>query len=284
MSTFAGRNWFYDFVTLPSIFDGPNSKKVADRLIERYSVLTKLWDVSKNTQWTLRIYTAAKLIMSATLHVNSADYAQRHNLRAVVPYLKYYSLLSLLRAICLTLPEQLWHEGRIIQMSHGAAIDGALGHIEKFNKQYAAIARDDIKQYKANRELLSYRAPSVGDSQIEDNAPFLCLCAALGEIAQFNSELLDLSITKNGDLSTFILDKAIFKEIAGVEIDGHFYGDSEDAYRLDYLYRKHPRPSHILNLMSEGHVEEFFGAWCSQDDEAESFNPDDAKQIIFEIP
>ncbi|MBN8714999.1 MAG: hypothetical protein J0H50_13740 [Xanthomonadales bacterium] len=71
--------------------------------------------------------------------------------------------------------------------------------------------------------------------------------------------------------------------ISSVEIDGHYFGDREDAYRLGYLARKYPRPANLLHLMTEGHVDDFFGAWHNGNDEG-IFNPDETLQIIFDIP
>ena len=72
--------------------------------------------------------------------------------------------------------------------------------------------------------------------------------------------------------------------ISGVEIDGHYFGDPEDGYRLGYLALKHPGPANLMHLMTEGHVEDFFRAWASEDDMVDVFNPDEMKSIIFDIP
>jgi hypothetical protein len=36
--------------------------------------------------------------------------------------------------------------------------------------------------------------------------------------------------------------------------------------------------------MTEGHVEDFFGAWHAGEDSERSFNPDDDLRVIFDIP
>jgi hypothetical protein len=284
MRTFAGRDWYYNFREIDAAFAEATCAKVAARLLERYSKLTKAWSTELNSEWTCRLFMAAKLVMSSTLHVNSAHYAQDRNLRVVVPYLQYYSILSLLRAVCYTLPEHDWKDGQLIQISHGAAIDGALEHLRRFDKTVADAAEAEIRELKAERELISYRAPSSGDDQISEKNRFLSLCMLLAEVAQFNSELFEFSLLKHANPAHFRLLSEYAEKIASVEIDGHYFGDNEDAYRLGYLARKQPHPVNMQHFMKEGHVDDFFGAWVAKEDNDELFNPDDMQCIIFDIP
>lgn len=280
---FAGREWFYEFRELPSVFDEAESKKVAERLLQRYAPLTKAWSEEANSEWTCRFFMAAKLIMTATLHVNAAHFAEDRNLRVVVPYLRYYAVLSLIRSVVYTLPEHSWDNGHLLTISHASAINGALEYIRKFDKNAAATAETEIRRLKAERELISYRAPSSGDDRVTEKNEFLSLCTLLAEIAQFNSELFEVSLFKNSEPSAFHLLPDYLDKISGIEIDGHYFGDREDAYRLEYLSRKYPLPENLLHIMTEGHVEDFFGAWYESDDEG-IFNPDAMLQIIFDIP
>lgn len=281
---FAGKDWYYEFEELNTAFSEDSCRKVADRLQERYSVLTKAWNLDANSEWTCRLFMAAKLIMSATLHVNSAHFAEDRNLRVVVPYLRYYAVFSLLRAVCYTLPDQPWNNGQLILINHPTAISGVLDYLRKFDKTFANSAESQIRELKAERELISYRAPSSGDDHVSEKNEFLALCSLLSEVAQFNSELLEASLLKYGDQTCFDLLPDYLEKISGIEIDGHYFGDREDAYRLGYLVRKHPYPANIKHLMTEGHVEDFFGAWSQKEDEGDYFNPDEMQQIIFDIP
>jgi len=281
---FAKRDWFYIFREMPSCFDQKVCESVASRLLERYSKITKSWEVARNSEWLCRLYLGAKMIMVATLQINSMYYAELKNLRIVVPYLKYYSLLSLLRAIVFTLPEFEWKDGELIRISHSSTIDGAILHLGKFNSSLASSVKSDILAIKAERELVSYRAPSSGDEQLSQNNRFLALCTLLAEVAQFNSELLEVSVLKYGDREAFVLNPDYLDKISAIEIDGHYFGDKEDAYRLDYLSRKYPLPANLMHIMTEGHVDDFFGAWCSPDNTEGDFNPDELKCIIFDIP
>lgn len=281
---FAGREWFYDFRELPNVFDENACQKVHVRLQERYSKLTKDWDLELNSEWLCRLYFSAKLIMGATLNISSALYADAHNLRVVIPYLRYYAVLSLLRSICFTLPEVDWDNGKVISLSHAAATRVALAFIAKFDGDVANSFKLQIRELKAERELLSYRAPSSGDDQVAEKNGFLAMCAMLAEIAQFNSELLEASVKRfsNPDSHQFLSE--YMSQIANVDLEGQYFSDKEDAYRLDYLRRKHPFPTNIRFLMTEGHVEDFFGTWCTAEEKEGNFDPDEYQQIIFDIP
>jgi len=284
MCTFAGRDWYYDFRELDTAFNEASCAKAAARLLERYSKLTKSWSTELNSEWTCRLFMAAKLVMSSTLHVNAAYFAEDKNLRVVVPYLRYYSVLSLLRAVCYTLPEHDWRDGNLIQISHVAAIEGTLEHLRRFDKTVAGSAEKEIRELKAERELISYRAPSSGDDRVSEKNRYLSLCILLAEVAQFNSELFESSLLKHANPSHFCLLSEYAERIASFEIDGHYFGDIEDAYRLDYLARKQPYPVNIQHFMKEGHVEDFFGAWVAKEEGDEFFDPDEMQHIIFDIP
>lgn len=284
MSTFAGRNWYYDFREIETAFTAASCAKVAIRLFERNSKLTKAWSPELNSEWICRLFMAAKLVMSSTLHFNAASFAEKKNLRVVVPYLRYYSVLSLLRAVCYTLPEHQWKDGRLIQISHSDAINGAVNHLRCFDKSVADSAEMEIRELKAERELISYRAPSSGGDIISEKNRYLSLCMLLAEVAQFNSEIFEVSVLNNANPTHFFLLPEYAAKIASFEIDGHYFGDNEDAYRLGCLARKQPYPVNIQHFMKEGHVEDFFGAWVAEEEGDEFFDPDEMQQIIFDIP
>lgn len=284
MCNLAGRHWYYEFREINEKFSDTSCTKVSASLLQRYSKLTKVWNSELNSEWTCRLFMAAKLVMSATLHVNAARFSVDHNLRVVVPYLRYYSVLSLLRAVCYTLPEHEWKDGQLIQISHGKAIDGALEHLRRFDKVIAGSVEMEIRELKAERELISYRAPSSGDDQVTEKNKFLSLCALLAEVAQFNSELFESSLHTHADRDQFHILPEYMARIASIEIDGRYFGDREDAYRLGYFARKNPYPVNIQHFMKEGHVDDFFGAWVADEEADELFNPDEMQSIIFDIP
>ena len=281
---FAGRDWYYDFRVLCDL-DNTACTSVAQRMLQRYANETKAWTPAQNSEWTCRLYMAAKLIMAATLHVNACDFSEDKNLRVVAPYLRYYAVLSLLRAVCYTLPNCKWNDGGLIQMRHAKAIQGAVDHLRKFDTGIADKAEKEIRLLKAERELISYRAPTTGDENVGDRNEFVGLCMLLADVAQFNSELFEVSLLKHADLSTFQLRSSDVEKVAFVEIDGHRFLDGDDLRRLDFFQRKHPHPTNLMFYMKEGHVDDFFLAWGTEDDELpHQFDPDSFIRSIFDIP
>ena len=70
--------------------------KNEDGIIEMNSLL--------NSEWMLRTYCASKMIMAATLLLNSAEYSIEKNLLITVPYLQYYAMFCAARAFLYVCP------------------------------------------------------------------------------------------------------------------------------------------------------------------------------------
>ncbi len=281
---YANREWWYDFKEIPSALNEEKCGMVVANMLTRYSKLTKKWSPELNSEWLCRAYLAAKFIMQATLTINSMYYAKEKNLRVVVPYLRYYSTLSLIRAILLMLPEQSWNNGRIITLGHEKALNIVAAHIAEFDSNFSSFIKNGIQSLRASRELISYRAPSSGDEAIPDVNQFLAMCTFLAELAQFDSELIEVSINKNADSKAFILLPDYLYELSNISIASHTFGDPEDAHRLDYFRRKQPHMLNIRFLMQEGHVDGFFGAWADPEEIEDGFDPDEKNGVIFDIP
>ncbi len=281
---YARRKWFYKFRYLPIILNEDTSSKIADKLSARYANLTKNWDAEKNSEWLCRNYLSAKMIMSATLTLNALEYSQKSNLRIVSPYLAYYSILSLLRGLIYSIPEVEWNDGELAKIPHQKAISTAYDYVAKFDFDLAKKLIGQTQELKAFRELISYRSPTSGDENISNNCDVLSLATMLSELAQFNSELLEASVIKNADESDFVFLEKYQAQLSQVTIEDIQFFDREDSYRLGYLSTKYPLPANILQVMTEGHVEDFFGAWVSPDDKEGCFDPDGDWQLIFDIP
>lgn len=287
---FANREWYYNWRTINNILDEDICSKVWNSQLQQYSLITKTWSSDLNSEWICRIYLAAKMIMSSTLQINSLEYTESKNVRIVSSYLKYYSVLSCLRAIVYTLPTVPWNDGQIIEISHNRAINIAFDYISKFNKELAASLKNHVLKLKACRELISYRAPTSGDDSFDSDQDFdiTDICTLFAEIAQFNSELLESSIIKNANEEGFIFESSFIEPFRRIKIGDFIFDDREDAYRLNYLRRKYPLPPNILHIMTEGHTEDFFGAWDDDEDpnSEEIFNTGSPSrwQTIFDIP
>ena len=282
---YAGRSWSYEFKQLPKLCPAENVTKYSSSLLRHLAVKTKNWNSELNSEWTVRIYFAAKMVLGASIMAQSLEFAASKNLRPVVSYLQYYTVLNSLRAILFTNPHVPWDDGEILQTTHSKTINVAASTLAHFDRQMSEHVKASVLHLKAFRELISYRAPTSGDHFPKPDFDIYEFCRLFLEIAQLQSELLEASIEKNATES-FPLDEHFTKHACEVEIDKIPFSDGEDWHRIGYLARKHPAPTNILHIMSEGHVEDFFGSWCADRDDAESdaFNPDNDWRILFAVP
>lgn len=282
---YAGQEWWYDYRTLPNLIDEEQIENYCKSLSQKYSKITKKWDDDKNSEWIARIFLSAKMILSASVMLESLEYAERKNLRTVIPNLEYYSILSAIRSVVFASPLLEWQNGKLIKQTHKKSINVVSDWLSILDKELADRFKKFILHSKAYRELISYRAPSSGDS-FKKSTEFdvIELCELLVELAQLHSEILEKSIHKNVK-EVFNFKEEYITQVCHSEIDGNSFWDREDAYRLDYLRRKYPLPTNIQHIMSEGHVEDFFGSWCAEEEtDDDIFDPDDNWQIIFDVP
>ncbi len=282
-SSWAGRQWYYQYLEIPTIIEEKDAEKRIQKVLQNYAAKTRAWDNEQNSDWVCRIYFATKLLMMATLQVNSLAYSEEHNVRVIQPHLRYYSLFSLCKAICFTLPELEWANGNLLTMTHERVIRHAVAYIRTFSKKAADSIEASCRLAKAQRELIDYNAPSGGDVQLTELKRFRGTCRLLAEFAQLNSELLEISFEKHTNDTEFELVEARLWAVFQVEIEGHVFLDEEDVRRIGYLARKHPRPTSIRMMLTDGHVEDFFGAWGEEESDSQNFDPDGHWDAIFEI-
>lgn len=281
---FSGNDWFYDFRELGIFCDEKRTQKAIGRLSQKYSTITKNWNQDRNSEWVYRMYLSAKMILSATLQLEALEHAKRQNLRIVVPYLEYYTFLALLRAIVYTLPEVDWEDGKLAAISHKKAINLSFDYMSSFNPNVTRQLKALTLDLKANRELISYRSPTSGDGGVLKHDDILESATILAEFAQMNSEILERSVLKNSNEQHFVFHRKYVDQLSNVTIEDRKFFDKEDAYRLGYLARKYPLPPNIRHIMTEGHVEDFFGAWCAEEEDENVFDPDDDWGLIFDVP
>jgi hypothetical protein len=158
--------------------------------------------------------------------------------------------------------------------------------LAKLDHELAGMVKQQVLHIKAYRELISYRAPSSGDSfsKIDIGLSTVDLCQMLVEVAQLQSEVLEASVIKHAE-GSFSFKEDYINQICITKIDGNSFMDGEDAYRLGYLKRKYPLPTNIQHMMAEGHIEDFFGSWCPKEEtEEDVFDPDENWRIIFDVP
>ena len=284
-TSYAGQKFEYAFRELPQAFEEKAVQKQLGKLSNRFAALTKAWTIERNSEWICRHYLAMKMIFGATLQLNNLRYGLDKNIKLTTSYLAYYSLLSLMRAVLFTSPEIDWNDGEIILATHSKIRKSACSRIQSYNKEKAEELKGYALKLKAWRELISYRSPTKGDPFKLDLDEHLTICTVLVEIAQLQSELLERLVLKNSQPNTKGITEGYFEKIFSFEKDGEYFFDDEDWYRLGYIARKFPIPVNLLHMMTEGHVEDFFGAWIDESEEDnDKFNPDEDWHVIFDIP
>jgi hypothetical protein len=287
---YAGRSWYFDFSEIPNEFEENKVSAYVGKLQTELSPVTKNWTDELNTAWLIRHYMALKMLFTASIMLTSADYAYDKNIKVTDSYLQYYAVFSCLRAIVFTDPRSAWKSGALIQATHSKTINVATSIISSFSKSHGNSTKWYTNDLKDMREIYSYGAPSSGPSLCEDmtnvsHTNTVVLCQLLAEIAQLQSEILEMSLDKNF-AGKFSLIREGSEKCFEYFISGQSIIDDEDVYRLGYYYRKWPRPTNLLNMVSEGHVEDYFGAWCSDDEDEDEdiYNPDDDWRVIFPFP
>lgn len=243
------------------------------------------WSIENNSQWVLRNYLATKMIMSATVMLTSLEYSIEKNVLVVEPYLVYYAILNSSRAVLFTNPTVDWNNGGIIDSTHSKIINTTCDAIGQFNKKVGETVKDIILRAKDYRELFSYKFPANGIYHFTvsfDEA--VDICTFLVELAQFQSEILEQQNFKRSNVETAI-DKSIIQKGYVYKSEKYEFLDDEDWYRLNYIHRKQPYPVSLYFTLTEGMVEDFFGAWYPKDDNIENrYNPDDNWNLIFSMP
>lgn len=276
----------YSYRELTALCDEARVTSVSNQIAQSYAKLTNQWSVELNSEWTCRTYFATKMILNATALLNSLNFSRLAGLRAANPYFEYYATLSLIRGLVSTLPAHPWKSGELWDLPHTKAINLAFDWVAKFDKATAARLKQVTLQLKAQRELIAYKAPASGDANLEGDYNLIELLTILAEVAQYNSEILELSITKNADPSVFqVLDEHV-QAIATIEIGGFVFSDDDDYHRLDYVQRKLRRPRHLASFMQPGQSEDFMGAWDGDGDNGEPFSQGSPSnwQAIFDVP
>ncbi len=261
-------------------------EKGRKKLSKNFKTQTDNWDIKKNSEWVLRNYLATKMIMSSTVMLTSLEFGKERNLRVTEPYLIYYSLLNVARAVMFTNPNAEWKNGELINSSHSKTLNILGDAIGQFNKDKGEHIKDLLERAKEYRELFSYKFPANGINDFAvELSEAINICSFLAEFAQFQSEILEVQNFSKENLEQN-LDREILKKGFLYKGKKHEFLDDEDWYRLDYIVRKQPFPVSLYFTLSEGMVEDFFGAWYPYDDDEndENYNPDTNWSLIFPMP
>lgn len=278
-------DWIYAYRELTHSCDENHLAKTSSKITELYTNhLIKKWSIDLNSEWVCRHYLASKMILNATVILNTLNFSEEIGMRLATPYFKYYAVLSLARAVVYTIPTEAWNEGKLITINHSRAIDISFEWLKRFNSQHAQDLKKDVLELKAQRELISYRAPSMGDANLQKNNNLEYLLTILAELAQFNSELLAKSLSKHTNKETRVVDDSYFLDLINVKINNFTFSDKFDAQRLNYLQRKMPFPVPLLFTMTEGMTEDFIYSWDGDEEQLFSIDSPRDWQAIFDIP
>lgn len=281
------KNDYFEYNQLYSTFEENTIKSRINDLRPEFVKIAKTFNITSNTQWIIRTYLASKMILASSVLLTSAQYAKHKNLRIVEPYLLYYPLLSCARAVIFTNPYIEWDD-KVPSMTHSKTINNIGNIVAIYDKKKGEEIKNFIDWAREYREIYSYKFPANGLTehlvkfdQVVTNCRLLC------ELAQLQSAILESSITKHVTQKYEIDQSEVMRTYLYGDKNFKFM-DEEDNYRLSYIQRKVSRPYSIINTMTEGMVEDFFGAWCSDSDDEEEnedeYNPDANWHIIFPVP
>ncbi|WP_294589947.1 hypothetical protein [uncultured Bacteroides sp.] len=277
------KNDYFEYKELYSNFGKKIIETRINDLRPPFTEIAKVFDIKSNTQWIIRTYLASKMILASSVLLTSAQYAKSKNLRIVEPYLLYYPLLSCARSVIFTNPHIGWSDD-LVTMTHSKTINLIGDIVAKYNKKKGDEIKKLIDWAREYREIFSYKFPANGlTDHLINFEDVVIVCRLLCEIAQLQSAILEAAITKHVTQQYEIDEMEVIRTYLYGEKNFQFI-DSEDGYRLNYIQRKEARPFSIMNTMTEGMVEDFFGAWCSDIDEDDVYNPDENWRIIFPVP
>jgi hypothetical protein len=269
-------------------------KKFTSEELEKFSISIStqfekiVWTDETYSEWKTRTFLSIKMCLASTVLLSSLIYSKDKNLKVIEPYLLYYSLLNCSRAFLSLYPTEQWNNGEMIKSTHSKIINCATNYIQIINKEYASDFKNDFNALREYREAFSYMFPSDGldlfDIVITSNKVEE-YCILLLEFAQYSSEILSRIYNKKNvglPVKTFL--ENFQNPLMSIEFCGRIIISKEDWYRLDYIARKHDTLYSLHHTMSEGMIEDFFGAWCAEDEKKDVFNPDASWQLLFDIP
>jgi hypothetical protein len=289
VSKFTGAGYEYNYRQVSTIPE-PTVASYCASLRRRFRALRPESEAAE--QWIARTYIAVKYLLAASVMLTSAEFAAERNLRIVEPYLGYYSLFNVSRALFLMIPEQAWNHGRILKETTHTKVQNVV--TDQLRTLSPAVSEDYQKtsgRALATRELLSYGFPAQGlkgelssvavklDETIE-------LCQFVAETAQLSSECLESEFRDipETEFPSYSESLSRFYEYE-LRTLGDSVIDDEDYYRLGQFIRHSSKPWSLHLTGREGLVEDFFGAWAAENDEdiPDQYNPDANWRIIFDF-
>jgi hypothetical protein len=75
--SWASREWYYPYIEIPAVTQDKDAETRIQKVLQNYAAKTRTWNNERNSEWVCRIYLATKLLMMATLQVNSLTFPSR---------------------------------------------------------------------------------------------------------------------------------------------------------------------------------------------------------------
>lgn len=284
----SGSIFVYDYRHLEALCSSETLAAYTQRTRRLFAPVAKSFDDTKNTEWALRSYLALKLILHATIMATSAMYGKGRNLQVALPYLSYYTLFSACRAFLLTCPDVSWTGANTARFSHSQARTLATDLLKRLDTKVSKDASDRLLAARRQRELFSYSFPMSGPAS--DETAFISAEDAIAwagifsELAHLNSACLEGAVAKHCNGRSFGLNDDEAWDLMNHPLEGgevHF--DDGDWAWLGRLFRDHTAPVALTALVTEGLIEDFFGAWSDPDDTEGAYNPDDNWRLLLDV-
>ena len=284
-----GAEYEYDYQQLNRL-DAGMVATYCNSLRQRLASFARIEGASE--EWVARAYLSIKFILASTLMLSSEEYAATRNLQVVVPYLAYYAIFNVSRAFVLMIPDQSWDEGALaVDPTHTKVLNLTGDYLRRLAPDIAEKYQSVSRRALRARELFSYSFPALGlSSSIETRPPILDdvvdVCQAVAEFSQLHSECVQSAFRHVPavamDRKSKTLRKLYEYEHRSV---GTPFEDADDRYRLWQIERHVERPLSLHALARPGLVEDFFGAWITDDERNNgSFDPDQTDwRLLFDF-
>lgn len=184
---------------------------------------------------------------------------------------------------------------KLMETSHSKVLKTIYNEIKNhLSSDLAEKIKTLLFKLKGQRELFSYKFPATGIQESVDYEDVVEYCAILAELTELESEQIERvykkKILSNSNNDWMRMDEDIakytFTYFIDLEEDKVFEMiDWNDYYR----FAKHCKyPQAIINTITEGMTEDFFGVWTKNEDYSEDtedlFDPDYNWQRIFPLP
>ena len=249
--------------------------------------IAKAFTPDDNSRWLLRHYLAVKFASASALMAGSALYAYEHNLMMAVPYFNYYTLLNACRAYVMTAPQMVWDGQKTVEMTHEKVLNCAADYMRNLDPDRRMQWRDQMRKYRDQRTLFSYRFPLSGPDFVGraalDPTPAIALAQLVAELGALNSECFDAVLEKHVDENIAVSDLDDHDLARLYKLAGEDEADYADLHRFGKLRRHWRRVSPLHVLVSDGMMDDLFGSWTNpdQEDDDGGFNPDECSNLIL---